>query len=73
MRAVTELRVRPICAVCGHPVERFEELEHYGRMRLVATCHGERETVDLEGHETHDLAFGIAFAHGARRLPAGTP
>lgn len=69
---MNELRTRPMCAVCGHPVERFEEIEHFGRMRLVATCHGAREVVDLEGHEAKDLQFGVAFARGARRLPEHT-
>jgi hypothetical protein len=47
-------------------VERFEESEHFGRLRLTATCHGERESVDLDAREASGLRFGMAFTAPAR-------
>ena len=61
------LKARPRCGQCGRPVDSFEEVEHFGRLRLIARCHGEREVVELEASQASGLVFGEAF-RGVRRL-----
>jgi len=57
-----ELAARPRCALCRRPVQSFVEEEIFGRLRLVARCHGDREVVELAPSEATGLVFGDAFA-----------
>jgi hypothetical protein len=67
---------KPMCAVCGHPVERLTEERHpfFDRTIFTAYCHGDTETVtidwthDLGGRGSVDPSLGTAFANSTRRL-----
>lgn len=67
-------RARPICDVCGTPVESFEETrdEFMLRVRFTARCHGETELVDVPIEEARGITFGRAFVRPLA-LPAGSP
>jgi len=60
----------PLCAVCGVPVERFEEQEDAFMQRkvFIARCHGETERVVLSEAECSGVQLGQAFTSSARRL-----
>lgn len=57
------LAVRPLCAQCKRAVAEFFEEEDptFERVRFTAVCHGQRESVTLEGREASGLQFGLAF------------
>lgn len=64
-----------MCGVCGRLVDRVtgEEDAFMDRMVFVASCHGERERIDVSFDElnaapTFELR-GIAFATKVPRLP----
>ena len=68
-----DIKARPLCAVCGHPVDRMTETYDLDRprIRFVAYCHGETEVVTIEEEETQgrvDPSLGTAFANSTRRL-----
>lgn len=71
---IRKLESRPMCAVCGKPVDEMleEEDEMLRRVTFTAVCHGQRErvTVNEELVESGRVqGFGTAFANSPRRLP----
>lgn len=62
------LRTKPFCDVCKREVDSLEEVEHFGKMRLIARCHGERETIDFSSSDYVIDVRGTAFRE-PRRLP----
>jgi hypothetical protein len=48
-KALSEQQDLPMCAKCGHPVERMEVQRRYWdcQTRFTVYCHGESETVDI--------------------------
>lgn len=71
---VKELQAKPMCAVCGRPVERMieEEDEHRSEVIFTASCHGQREriTIPMGDSRLKGISFGVAFADAPRRLDA---
>lgn len=66
--AERNVSARPMCAICGRPVDSLVEAEHFGRQRLIARCHGDVETIELPEGATVGDTTGVAFA-GTRQLP----
>lgn len=72
---VRELSARPVCSVCGKPVERMtEEEDDYGdgRVTFTAFCHGQREAIAIPMGDARlkGITFGAAFASSPRRIEA---
>lgn len=67
---VRELAARPMCGVCGKPVERMtEEEDTWGEcVVFTAWCHGQRDRVFAPAAMIKSISFGIAFAGSPRRL-----
>jgi len=72
------LGAKPMCAVCGRPVEAMleEHDEFTQRVLFTAVCHGQRERVrvDVEVLQgVRGIAFGVAFSSSPRQLSDGQP
>ena len=64
MRSARLLVSAPMCARCGRRVDHFFEEQDvdFDRLRFTAICHGERQSVTLEGREVAGaIDFGLAF------------
>ncbi len=64
-----EMIPTPLCDKCGHTVADFhiEYLPVAHSVRMVAVCHGERDTIVLTAREFMNLKNGIVDARAFRQ------
>lgn len=65
------LASRPVCGLCGKPVEEMTE-EHdelREEVTFTARCHGARESQTVPAQLIRSVAFTVAFDDGVLRLP----
>jgi hypothetical protein len=72
INSALEDELKPMCAVCGHEVERIEAVQDFrlDRTIIVAICHGKEQvvTIDRDFLFNNKIERGVAFSEEQKQI-----